>query len=133
MPEVDGFWIADQIKKNPRLGQPKIVMLTSVGVRGDAAKCREAGIRTYLTKPVKRSDLLDVVKLALALRDPGRLRIGLEHERGVSVWRQPLQGAGQGREQRVHLQGDALQLFSRDVCFHVFRRILLTEISTSVG
>jgi signal transduction histidine kinase/DNA-binding response OmpR family regulator len=71
MPEVDGFWIADQIKKNPRLGQPKIVMLTSVGVRGDAAKCREAGIRTYLTKPVKRSDLLDVVKLALALRDPG--------------------------------------------------------------
>jgi signal transduction histidine kinase/DNA-binding response OmpR family regulator len=70
MPEVDGFWIADQVKNNPRLGQPKIVMLTSVGVRGDAVKCREAGIRTYLTKPIKRSDLLDVIKLALAPHDP---------------------------------------------------------------
>ena len=35
----------------PRFGEPKIVMLTSVGLRGDAAKCREAGIGAYLTKP----------------------------------------------------------------------------------
>jgi signal transduction histidine kinase/DNA-binding response OmpR family regulator len=70
MPEVDGFWIADQIKSDPRLGRPKIVMLTSVGVRGDAARCREAGIRTYLTKPIKRSDLLGAIQLALAPRGP---------------------------------------------------------------
>jgi len=70
MPEVDGFWIADQIKNNPRLGQPKIVMLTSIGVRGDAAKCREAGIRAYLTKPIKPSDLLVVIQLALSPRTP---------------------------------------------------------------
>jgi signal transduction histidine kinase/DNA-binding response OmpR family regulator len=70
MPEVDGFWIADQIKNNPRFGKPKIVMLTSVGLRGDAAKCRAAGIRAYLTKPIKGSDLLDVIKLVLAPRDP---------------------------------------------------------------
>jgi signal transduction histidine kinase/CheY-like chemotaxis protein len=70
MPEVDGFWIADQIKTNPRLGESRIVMLTSGGLRGDAAKCRAAGISAYLTKPIKRSDLLDVIKIVLAPRDP---------------------------------------------------------------
>jgi two-component system sensor histidine kinase/response regulator len=45
------------------------VMLTSVGMRGDAAKCRESGISAYLTKPVKRSDLLGVIKLVLGSRD----------------------------------------------------------------
>jgi signal transduction histidine kinase/DNA-binding response OmpR family regulator len=69
MPEVDGFWIADQIKNDPRFGESKIVMLTSVGLRGDAAKCRAAGIRAYLTKPIKRSDLLDVIQLVIAPRD----------------------------------------------------------------
>jgi signal transduction histidine kinase/DNA-binding response OmpR family regulator len=66
MPGVDGFEIADQIRSNPRFCESKVVMLTSVGLRGDAAKCRELGIGAYLTKPVKRSDLLDVIKLVLA-------------------------------------------------------------------
>ncbi|MGH9545131.1 MAG: DAHL domain-containing protein [Terriglobales bacterium] len=69
MPEMDGFRIADQIKQNPKLGQPGVVMLTSVGLRGDAAKCREVGIRAYLTKPIKRSDLLAVIRLVLRPRD----------------------------------------------------------------
>jgi len=69
MPEVDGFWVAGRIMKNSRFGDPKIVMLTSVGLRGDAAKCRKAGIGAYLTKPIKRSDLLDVIKLVLGPRE----------------------------------------------------------------
>jgi CheY-like chemotaxis protein len=44
-------------------------MLTSVGLRGDAAKCREIGISAYLTKPIKRSDLLDVIKLVLRTKE----------------------------------------------------------------
>src|SRR6202044_2262329 len=46
-----------------------IGMLTSVGLRGDAAKCREIGISAYLTKPIERSDLLQVIKLVLGRRD----------------------------------------------------------------
>jgi len=66
MPDVDGFEIAAQIKNDPLLGASKVVMLTSVGLRGDAAKCRDIGISAYLPKPLKRSDLLDVMKLVLA-------------------------------------------------------------------
>jgi two-component system sensor histidine kinase/response regulator len=43
-------------------------MLTSVGQRGDGAKCREIGVSAYLTKPINRSDLLDVIKLVLGSR-----------------------------------------------------------------
>ncbi len=36
-------------------------MLTSAGQRGDAQRCRDLGIHGYLTKPVSRADLLDMV------------------------------------------------------------------------
>jgi two-component system sensor histidine kinase/response regulator len=70
MPEMDGFAIADQIRQDARFGEPKVVMLTSVGLRGDAKKCREVGISAYLSKPVKPSELLDVIMLAVGSGDP---------------------------------------------------------------
>jgi signal transduction histidine kinase/DNA-binding response OmpR family regulator len=69
MPNVDGFQIAERIKRNPNFCETQIVMLTSVGMRGDAAKCREIGISAYLTKPIKRSDLIDVIRRVLGTRD----------------------------------------------------------------
>jgi hypothetical protein len=35
-----------------------IMMLSSAGRRGDAARCRQRGIRAYLVRPLKRSELL---------------------------------------------------------------------------
>jgi signal transduction histidine kinase/DNA-binding response OmpR family regulator len=69
MPQMDGYAIAAKIKNDPKFGTSEIVMLTSVGLRGDAAKCREIGISAYLTKPIERSDLLQVIKLVLGRRD----------------------------------------------------------------
>src|SRR5260370_9913144 len=40
-------------------------MLTWAGFRGDAARCRVWGIKGYLTKPIKRSDLLEAIKVVL--------------------------------------------------------------------
>jgi CheY-like chemotaxis protein len=81
MPNVDGFEIAEQIKKNPRFSETQIVMLTSVGLRGDAAKCREIGISAYLTKPIKRSDLVDVIRRVLGMRhfDPAAQALVTTH------------------------------------------------------
>jgi|HubBroStandDraft_2_1064218.scaffolds.fasta_scaffold00790_10 CheY-like chemotaxis protein/C4-dicarboxylate-specific signal transduction histidine kinase len=69
MPQMDGYATAAKIKSDPRFGTSEVVMLTSVGLRGDAAKCREIGISAYLTKPIKRSDLLDVIKLVLRTKE----------------------------------------------------------------
>jgi CheY-like chemotaxis protein len=61
MPEMDGFQLAGEIRKNPQLSGTAILMLTSAGQRGDAARCRELGLEGYLTKPVSQSELLDAV------------------------------------------------------------------------
>jgi two-component system sensor histidine kinase/response regulator len=65
MPEMDGFDLAEQIKQRPGLARATIMMLSSAGQRGDAARCRELGIAAYLTKPIKQSDLLDSILTVL--------------------------------------------------------------------
>jgi PAS domain S-box-containing protein len=59
MPEMDGFALAEQIHKDPILMAATIMMLTSAGHLGDAARCRELGISAYLVKPIRQSELLD--------------------------------------------------------------------------
>jgi two-component system sensor histidine kinase/response regulator len=38
-----------------------IMMLTSAGHLGDAARCRELGISAYLMKPIRQTELLDAI------------------------------------------------------------------------
>jgi CheY-like chemotaxis protein len=59
MPEMDGFELIGQIRKEDDYRTIPIVVLTSSGIRGDAARCRQLNIAAYLTKPVKQSALLD--------------------------------------------------------------------------
>ena len=66
MPDVDGFGLAARIKGRSDLATTMIMMLSSVGHQGDAARCRELGIASYLTKPVRQSVLLDAVLAMLA-------------------------------------------------------------------
>src|ERR1700686_5228389 len=61
MPGMDGFRVVERIKQDARLAKSVVIMLTSGGFRGDAARCRELGIQAYLTKPIKRSDLLEAI------------------------------------------------------------------------
>ena len=72
MPEMDGFTVADQMLKSSYLNGTLIMMLTSAGQRGDAARCRELGISAYLTKPIMQSELLDAIMNLLALRGEDR-------------------------------------------------------------
>ena len=61
MPEIDGFMLAEEIRKAPELANLKTVMLTSGGQRGDGQRCKELGIAGYLIKPVLQSDLLEAL------------------------------------------------------------------------
>ena len=62
MPDMDGFTVAERIKHDPKLAGSAIIMMTSAGLRGDAARCRELRVQAYLSKPIGRSDLLDAIK-----------------------------------------------------------------------
>jgi PAS domain S-box-containing protein len=61
MPDMDGFEVAEAIRDHPDLAGTTIMMLSSVGERGDGQRCRAAGVHAYLTKPVRQSVLLDAV------------------------------------------------------------------------
>jgi signal transduction histidine kinase/DNA-binding response OmpR family regulator len=61
MPEMDGFALAEKIQKDPELCAAAIMMLTSAGQLGDAARCRELGIRGYLVKPFHQAELLEAI------------------------------------------------------------------------
>jgi PAS domain S-box-containing protein len=65
MPEVDGFALAEQVKQEAHAGCTVVMMLTSDDCSGDVARCEQLGIEGYLLKPVKQSELLDAILLAL--------------------------------------------------------------------
>jgi signal transduction histidine kinase/CheY-like chemotaxis protein/streptogramin lyase len=79
---MDGFEVAGRIQQRwPRLGT-KIVVLGSVGQRGDADRRRALNIRAHLSKPVKPSDLLEAIQ---SLFTDGLERSG-ESERSRQPW-----------------------------------------------
>ena len=61
LPDMTGETLGRAIKENPSLQKTPLVMLTSVGRRGDAKRMAEAGFTAYLVKPVSPSQLLDTL------------------------------------------------------------------------
>ncbi|MBT3220311.1 MAG: response regulator [Proteobacteria bacterium] len=61
MPKMDGFAVARAIKADPTLKNTALVMLTSVGQRGDAKRMVDIGFAGYLVKPIRQSALMDVL------------------------------------------------------------------------
>ncbi len=59
MPSMDGLELARTIRADPKLAATRLVLLTSVGMRGEAERAKDAGIVAYLTKPVRRAHLYD--------------------------------------------------------------------------
>ncbi len=65
MPEMDGFELAARIKRAPELARATIMMVSSADLTGEAARCRKLGVASFLTKPIRQSELLDAILLAL--------------------------------------------------------------------
>ena len=65
MPGMDGLELARRIKAEPVISTTRLVLLTSVGQRGDAKAAQSAGIVAYLTKPIRQSLLYECLSLVL--------------------------------------------------------------------
>ena len=70
MPGMDGLEVLDRIRRNPALESVVIMMLTSCDQVTSAARCRQMGVETYLTKPISPSDLLGSIRLAIGVHRP---------------------------------------------------------------
>ena len=68
MPEMDGEELALRIKADPDLEDIPLIMLTSLGRRGDAKRLKEIGFSAYLMKPIRPSHLEECLEMVIAGR-----------------------------------------------------------------
>jgi PAS domain S-box-containing protein len=65
MPVMDGLEMGRRIKSDPQLAATPMIMVTSIGQRGDVTVLEQIGFAGYLAKPVRQSQLHDCIALAL--------------------------------------------------------------------
>jgi CheY-like chemotaxis protein len=63
MPEMDGYETMKAIRQEPKLRSLPIIALTAKAMKGDRAKCIEAGASDYITKPVDLDNLFSVLRV----------------------------------------------------------------------
>jgi CheY-like chemotaxis protein/HPt (histidine-containing phosphotransfer) domain-containing protein len=84
MPVTDGLDLASTIIHNEQITTPRLVMLTSAGLRDDRDRARELKIEVFLTKPVRQSALLDCLVTVMGLNGGGEEPMITEATLGLS-------------------------------------------------
>ncbi|MEN8143118.1 MAG: ATP-binding protein, partial [Thermodesulfobacteriota bacterium] len=72
MPETDGESLARSIRADQQLTDARLVMMTSMGTRGDSARLTEIGLDAYLSKPVKETVLKKCLETVFKGQDHGK-------------------------------------------------------------
>jgi PAS domain S-box-containing protein len=68
MSDMSAYEVATTLKTIPFAKDIKLVLLSSVTQKGDAKVAKEYGFSSYLSKPVRRDDLLGCIALVLGLK-----------------------------------------------------------------
>ncbi len=75
--EMDGAALARTIKADPKLADTRLVLLTPLDRRDDAALMRESGVDACLTKPLKETALYQCLSAVLVGEDAQQVSAGL--------------------------------------------------------
>jgi two-component system sensor histidine kinase/response regulator len=76
IPDMGGEELGRRVKGDPALCTTQLVMVTSSGLRGDAARVSQIGFAAYLPKPVTATMLLDCLCQLRALSGAAKARGG---------------------------------------------------------
>jgi two-component system, sensor histidine kinase and response regulator len=68
--DMSGLELAEAIKRDKALASVPLVLLSSLGQRGQAARARQVDVAAYLTKPVRHSQLRDCLAHVLGPPEP---------------------------------------------------------------
>jgi PAS domain S-box-containing protein len=77
MPEMDGATLGRLIKSHPALSTTRLLVMTSLGTRGDARRFEALGFSAYLTKPARNHELRSVLAATLAAPGDGTAPSGI--------------------------------------------------------
>jgi two-component system, sensor histidine kinase and response regulator len=111
MPSMDGFELIERIRDEHSAATATIMMLTSGGHRGDAARCDKLGVAAYLLKPIRQAELREAI-----LRVLGTVA---EHRRAPMVTKEAFEGS---RDQNTVL--DVLLAEDNEVNWKLAKRVL---------
>lgn len=109
MPGLQGESLGRAIQQEPALANTRLVLLTSMGQRGDAARVAAAGFSAYLSRPVRQSELMDALATLWAAEQRGEV-IGLITRHTLAEDR----GAGAARASTLSLRLNARILVVED-------------------
>ncbi|MEP6894486.1 MAG: response regulator, partial [Chloroflexota bacterium] len=65
MPNMDGFEATKKLRSNPEFNRTPIIALTALAMSNDRARCLEAGMDEYITKPIHLRALVKIIELFL--------------------------------------------------------------------
>src|ERR1700722_7853086 len=82
MPELDGFQVAEKIKRDRSLKDTAMILLTSGGQIEDVNRAKGCGAAAALSKPVKQSELWDAIVNALHVPRVRAARESVAPQRG---------------------------------------------------
>ena len=68
MPDMSGSELATALKNLPFAKDVKLILLSSVAKKGDANHAKQVGFSGYLSKPVRRDELLNCIAVVLGLK-----------------------------------------------------------------
>jgi len=68
MPGMSGYDLAAALKNIPLAQDIKLMLLTSASQKGDSREAQENGFSGYLSKPVRRDDLINCIAIVLGLK-----------------------------------------------------------------
>ncbi len=61
LPKVDGREVLEKIKSDPKLKRVPVIVLTASTREEDIARCYDLGVNTFISKPVRFEDFIEVV------------------------------------------------------------------------
>ncbi|MDQ2799737.1 MAG: response regulator [Armatimonadota bacterium] len=70
MPEMTGFEVLEELKKNPETENIPVIMLTARSQDADVLRGWQSGVECYLTKPFNPMELIAFVKRIFSMEEP---------------------------------------------------------------
>lgn len=115
----DGLQLA-QVVVARGASPPRVILLTSVGRRGDAKTAKALGVSAYLTKPIRESQLVRC--LAMVLEQPALSPVGGQAQPGPElVTRHTLAEAATSAGMKILLAED--NIINQKVAVRMFERL----------
>ena len=127
MPGMDGEAVGRQVSGDDRLAETSLIMLSSMGMVGEARRMQESGFAAYATKPIRKEELKSVLAETLAGE-------GMHRAPGAMVRPHAAQGgvpAFAHRRARILLAED--NITNQQVALGILKKLGLSAVAVANG